>query len=92
MGGPLYLLTILLLTCFRVVQGIPQEEPAQITSESPKPTDAPNGPLQADLLRRDTTVPPNVCGWIDGDPNCKQRSYIPSLYTTFFGELNIESL
>jgi len=74
MGDILHLLTILLAN-FRVVQGIPWAEPTQATESgslsylgwNPKPTEAPI----AYLFERDITVPPNVCGWINGDYNGK---------------------
>jgi len=80
MGDILHLLAILLAS-FRVVQGIPWRGPTQtIESDNfaylgwnPKPTEAPI----AYLSERDITVPPNVCGWVDGNSNSKQSSFIP---------------
>jgi hypothetical protein len=72
MGETLHLLTIL-LTSFRVVQAIPWPAPTQTTQSdslaylawNPEPTEAP----VVDLFerdKRDITVSPNTCGWING--------------------------
>lgn len=70
MGRVLEHLLATLLASFRIVQGIPWAGPTQ-TAESDslgyfgwnaKPTQAPI----AYLTKRDVTVAPNICGWLNG--------------------------
>lgn len=64
---------------FPASQGIPWIGPTHTVDGidyslgwTPKPTDGPNAHPIVEDLKRDLAVPPNTCGWVNGDHDSKE--------------------
>lgn len=68
-----------LLARLETSRAIPWEEPLQTAEGNvldwygagATPTEAPKAPQNVELRRRDITVGPATCGWLNGDPSGK---------------------
>ena len=85
----LFLLLVVGLAILPASQGIPWKGPTHTKivgtrsyylGWSPEQTEAPTVPLDVELVRRDITVAPNTCGWVNGDPDGKKQRILCSQF------------
>jgi hypothetical protein len=70
---------LVLLASLPAARSMPWPGPSQTAQSSgakdgvqvPTPTDGPKNELVVQAARRDITVAPNTCGWVNGDSGCK---------------------
>jgi hypothetical protein len=68
---------LVLLASLPAARSMPWPGPSQTAQSAkdgvqvPTPTDGPKNELVVQAARRDITVAPNTCGWVNGDSGCK---------------------